>query len=307
MSVRRTFTHEALLCGEGDDYIKLVGSVIRSGLDDDGFVLFTAPPDRLDPVRADLGVDADVVTFRDITHMRNPTGRLAHVIPLLDRLRGRKVTLVGQPIWPGCSEAERATVMQSESLANLALSTYDVAVVCVYDVAALPARTRADVERTHPIVTMGGARRRSREFVDPATWAPTCLRPWPAAPRSARTWRLDATVVRRVRHEVVEVAVANGLPAERIGDLQLAVHEVVTNAVLHGAGTRELRVWKQPDRLVCEVFDEGCFSDPLAGRRPAPADGEHGRGLLMVNELCDLVQIDAAREGTTVRLHFELP
>src|SRR5690606_18167640 len=76
MSVRRTFTHEALLCGEGDDYIKLVGSVIRSGLDDDGFVLFTAPPDRLDPLRADLGVDADVVTFRDITHMRNPTGRL---------------------------------------------------------------------------------------------------------------------------------------------------------------------------------------------------------------------------------------
>ncbi|HWD08171.1 MAG TPA: ATP-binding protein, partial [Actinomycetota bacterium] len=58
------------------------------------------------------------------------------------------------------------------------------------------------------------------------------------------------------------------------------------------------------DRLIFQVEDRGLIDNPLAGRvRPAP-DGEHGYGLWLVNQICDLVQIRSGPAGTVVRLHI---
>jgi len=46
--------------------------------------------------------------------------------------------------------------------------------------------------------------------------------------------------------------------------------------------------------------------DPLAGRRLQPADGVGGKGLWLVNQVCDLVQTRSRQGSTTIRLHMRL-
>jgi anti-sigma regulatory factor (Ser/Thr protein kinase) len=59
--------------------------------------------------------------------------------------------------------------------------------------------------------------------------------------------------------------------------------------------------------LLCEVQDEGQIDTPLVGRsRPSP-EARNGRGMWLVNQLCDLVQIRSASSGSVVRVHKGLP
>jgi hypothetical protein len=54
------------------------------------------------------------------------------------------------------------------------------------------------------------------------------------------------------------------------------------------------------------VQDAGHIEVPLAGRvRPRP-EQLTGRGLWLVNQLCDLVQISSGHAGTVARLHMNL-
>jgi hypothetical protein len=68
-----------------------------------------------------------------------------------------------------------------------------------------------------------------------------------------------------------------------------------------GRGT--LRLWRTSEALVCEVADGGVVADPLAGRLAPGTDEPDGRGLWMVNQLCDLVQLRSSAAGTVVRVH----
>jgi anti-sigma regulatory factor (Ser/Thr protein kinase) len=67
-----------------------------------------------------------------------------------------------------------------------------------------------------------------------------------------------------------------------------------------------LRMWRENGSLVSEVRDNGRLTDQMAGRIPPAPDSERGRGLLLVNYLCDLVQIYAGEAVTAIRLHMRL-
>ena len=80
----------------------------------------------------------------------------------------------------------------------------------------------------------------------------------------------------------------------------------VGNALRHGGAPADLRVWREPGRVVCEVADAGQIDDPLAGRqRPAP-EAVNGRGLWLANQLCDLTQLRSGEGGTVLRLHMSV-
>jgi anti-sigma regulatory factor (Ser/Thr protein kinase) len=67
-----------------------------------------------------------------------------------------------------------------------------------------------------------------------------------------------------------------------VEDLTLVVSELVTNAVVHGAGEVVLDVTVAEDRVRVEVAD----AEPvLATPPPVPFDGDSGRGLLLVSRL----------------------
>jgi hypothetical protein len=57
---------------------------------------------------------------------------------------------------------------------------------------------------------------------------------------------------------------------------------------------------------VCQVRDGGRLTDPLAGRRPPEVGRSSGLGLLLVNDLADLVRVHTGSDGTTVRALLRL-
>jgi anti-sigma regulatory factor (Ser/Thr protein kinase) len=93
----------------------------------------------------------------------------------------------------------------------------------------------------------------------------------------------------------------------------LVVTELVTNAIVHTASSRVVCELHDGDDLVrIAVRDEGCApGQPRANPRQRPED-EHGRGLLLVDALCDswgahehgaglLVWADLPRKADTPR------
>jgi anti-sigma regulatory factor (Ser/Thr protein kinase) len=91
---------------------------------------------------------------------------------------------------------------------------------------------------------------------------------------------------------------------ERAEELVLAANEVASNSVRHGGGRGTMRMWSEQDTLLIEIHDRGHIEEPLATRScPAP-DHPDGRGLWLVNELCDQVEIRSSSEGSVIRLHM---
>jgi anti-sigma regulatory factor (Ser/Thr protein kinase) len=92
---------------------------------------------------------------------------------------------------------------------------------------------------------------------------------------------------------------------ERTEDLTLAINELASNSICHGGGGGTLLVWREESMLVCEVRDRGHIASPQMPRaRPTP-DHFSGRGLWLVDELCDLVQIRSSpHAGTAVRVYM---
>ena len=76
---------------------------------------------------------------------------------------------------------------------------------------------------------------------------------------------------------------------------------------VHTDDVGSLTIWREPQTLVCEIRDSGYIADPFAGRYWPNDASDHGRGLWMANQLCDLVQIRSGEQGTTIRLHVNLP
>jgi anti-sigma regulatory factor (Ser/Thr protein kinase) len=96
-----------------------------------------------------------------------------------------------------------------------------------------------------------------------------------------------------------------GLPPHRVNDLVIAVAELTANTLAHTSGPGTLTLWITDDEVICQVQDQGQITDPLAGRvRPAPDAPGGGRGLWVVHQVCDRVEIRTGPAGTTVRLYM---
>ena len=97
-----------------------------------------------------------------------------------------------------------------------------------------------------------------------------------------------------------------GLDDERVDDLVYAVNEVVTNSICHGEGRARVSFWLDDGTVFCEVRDRGWIRDPLAGRVAPNPKRVNGRGLWLVNQLCDLVQLRSSPAGTTLRMLIDV-
>ncbi len=107
-----------------------------------------------------------------------------------------------------------------------------------------------------------------------------------------------------VRAFVRDHALALGLSETRTELLMLAVNELATNTVQHTTGGGRVRVWSDAGQVVCDVVDQG---PPRAFHRPMPSpDAVRGRGLAIVERICDQVDTVTGPDGTTVRLRLHL-
>ena len=112
--------------------------------------------------------------------------------------------------------------------------------------------------------------------------------------------------MRRLRQAVAAVAAEHGLAGTRLEDLVLAVNELATNTIRYGGGEGTVCIWREDQSVLCEVTDAGRITDPMIGRFPPPVASEGGRGLWLVNQLCDLAQVRTIPAGTVIRLHMRV-
>ena len=304
------FHHEALFYGGEEGFLEGTLPFVRDAVWADEPVLVAVSKARADALKRELGGDAEAVHFADMAELgRNP----ACIIPAWHEFvqehgkGGRPMRGIGEPIWAGRTDAELTECHRHESLLNLAFAnTPAFWLLCPYDKQALPDAVLDEALRTHPYVAERNESRQNQGYVSPEV-APGPFHgelPPPAESPAEMTFRRER--LRVVRAFVSEYSARRGLPAERTADLVLAVNELATNSVLHAGGAGMLRMWQENGTLVAEVCDEGRLQDPLLGRaRPAP-DQASGRGLWLVNNLCDLVQMRSLPSGTVVRLHMHL-
>lgn len=132
-----------------------------------------------------------------------------------------------------------------------------------------------------------------------------------------------------------------GVPAGQVPDLVIAVHELATNAIRHGAGHGRLRIWADGGALHCQVSDDGTApaagpvagaADPVAAAAEpvaaladlvasAPREAqagtstgaaaswpaEHGHGLWLIRQVADQTSVHSGPGGTVATVSFTLP
>ena len=115
----------------------------------------------------------------------------------------------------------------------------------------------------------------------------------------------DGDSLYALRAAVAAHAAEAGLPRQRVYDVVTAAHELAANAVRHGAGHGQLRLWADGQALHCQVSDDG----PDGPGTPGPAGAwksEHSHGLWIIDQVADHVALDRGPAGTTVTVTFTI-
>jgi anti-sigma regulatory factor (Ser/Thr protein kinase) len=307
-AIRHRFRHKALFYEGVDGFMASMLPFVRDGVAAGEPVMVAVDEQKIALLEQGLGDDAGAVHFVEMRGLgKNP----GCIIPAWREFvaeaaaDGRRARGIGEPVWAGRSADEISECHQHEALLNLAFDDGPAwSLVCPYDAAALPADVIEAARRTHPIVGHDGVTRRSHHYRDPRVDPLGGELPPPPARREELGFALAD--LSRLRTTVQAWAQGAGLSRARVADLVLAVNELATNSIRYGGGGGTVSSWREPGGFVCEIRDAGRLDDPLAGRGLPSGDGTGGRGLWLVNQLCDLVQLRALRDGCAVRLHMAL-
>jgi anti-sigma regulatory factor (Ser/Thr protein kinase) len=307
------FRHETLFYSDGDHgFLEGTLALVRGAVAREAGVLIAVGTARATALREALGDEAGLVRFANVRQLaRNP----ARIIPVWQEFvrehayGDREALGIGEPVWPGRSPAELGECERHEALLNVAFDDGPRwHLLCSYDLDGLDDRVLDAAQQAHPLLARDGASRCNEAYA----YAHEPPRPFAGALQapSASVSELAFTggeSLAALRHLISGWAMAQSLGVERTEELVLAVNELAANSIRHGGGAGTLRFWREADTLLCEVQDEGQIDAPLVGRsRPSP-EARNGRGMWLVNQLCDLVQIRSASSGSVVRVHKGLP
>lgn len=117
-----------------------------------------------------------------------------------------------------------------------------------------------------------------------------------AADRVRARYNRDLRAVRDARHIAAD-ALKNWDLTDLVDAVQLAVSELVTNAIIHAQSDPELAITLTPDAVRIEVTDR---DSALPRPRMVAADATSGRGLAMVASLAREWGVTRRPEGKTV-------
>ena len=309
MSVDAAFRHEALLYAGDAEFVGSTSSFIRDGLANDEPTLVVVSARKIEMLKENLGLEADSVLFADMNNIGlNP----ARIIPAWRDFvgdygaDGRRLRGIGEPIWKGRGPAELVESQRHEALLNVAFAGGQAwYLLCPYDTDSLEPEVVEEAFRSHPFTShSNNGRAESGQYVGLEVESGPFDAPLPEPIGEPPEFTFQAGPMGGLRRLVARHALDAGLGSSKTSDLVLAVTEVAGNSLKHGGGEGVLRIWQDPSTLYCEVRDKGYIRHPLVDRVKPPVDTEGSRGLWLVNQLCDLVQIRTNESGTVVRLHL---
>ena len=120
----------------------------------------------------------------------------------------------------------------------------------------------------------------------------------------------DGDSLYALRATVAAHASETGMPEGQVRNVVLAVHELAANAVRHGAGQGQVRLWTTGDGIRCEVTDAGIAAGAdgdgsgISGLDAALWPVEHGHGLWLVTEIADQFSLESGPSGTVAVVSF---
>jgi anti-sigma regulatory factor (Ser/Thr protein kinase) len=300
------YVHDVMLWSALDPFVRATADFVRGGLLCGERVVVALPGARLRAVRTALGEAARHVAFADMLELgSNPACLIQAWVDFVAQTGDQPSRGVGEPLWAGRTGAEVTECQLHEALLNDAIpATAPLWLRCPYEVGALTHEVLDEALHAHPwVASVDGAALANQSYGGSELGAMGFSSPLPDPPESTIVRVITPESLRSVRDLALHVARVCGVPEDRAADLGLALHELGVNSVVHGSGQGTLRLWRTPDALVCEVIDSGVVSDPLTGRLAPDPEEPDGRGLWMVNQLCDLVQLRSSGSGTAVRVH----
>lgn len=296
--------HEAMLYRGDRAYVAGVGAFIDEALDRGAPVGVAVPQEKVELLRAHLDGRSGAVRFLDMRSAgANPNRILSVIQQLIDDNDGDQVAFVGEPIWAGRSPAEITEATRHEALINHAFGNDLVQVLCPYDAASLEPATIADAQRTHPRLVEDGRRVASSGFADPTVlWR--ALGHLPGPPATAERLPVSTSMLGRLRGQARDYAEQVGLGGIRTTDLMIVVTELATNSIRYAATAGSAALWTHGRAVLAQFSDDGVITDPLVGRLAPDVHALGGRGLWLVNQVCDLVQIYSDATGTEIRIRI---
>jgi anti-sigma regulatory factor (Ser/Thr protein kinase) len=114
--------------------------------------------------------------------------------------------------------------------------------------------------------------------------------------------------VSALRHTLHAQAALCGMPEPARESFVLAANEIATNAVVHGGGQGQLRLWCDQTHLHCQISDHGpgLSASAITTHLP-PHSAPSGRGLWIAARLCHLtIHDNIPGPGTVVELSVVL-
>jgi anti-sigma regulatory factor (Ser/Thr protein kinase) len=300
------FCHEAFFYADENEFVAGAAAFVLEGVTSGEPVLVVVSAGKIDLLRRRLKADAGRVLFADMADVgTNPARIIPAWTDFVDEHAGRRLRGIGEPIWAERTPAELVECQRHESLLNVAFAeSSGFTLMCPYDTTALGQDVVAEARRSHPLLRRQGAQGTSEDYLGLQRLAGPFAEPLPEPPSSAVDLVFQVGSLGGLRALVVREATAWGLGEERAADAVSAVNEVASNSLRHGGGWGVLRIWSSGDTLIFEVADDGHINEPLVGRARPGTEGPGGRGLWMVNQLCELVQVRSSSTGTTVRMHI---
>jgi anti-sigma regulatory factor (Ser/Thr protein kinase) len=297
------FAHEAMFYRGEAGFLDGVVPFVREGLEHGETVLVAEPGPRLQLLREALGEDAGQVQFLDMAEIgANPARIIGVWASVVARYADGGLRGVGEPAWSGRRPAELVECQLHELLLNHAFADGPSwQLMCPYDEQHLPGAVCRGALQAHPVRATPGERRASTTFADDGHVAAFAA-PLPPSGDAVLSGTFGPADVPAARRTVAHWARSCGLPEDRVEVLELAASELATNSIRHGGGSGTVAMWLDGSAAVVEFSDAGVLTDPMSGRRTPTLHQQGGRGLYLVNQLCDLVQLRSSDRGTTVRI-----
>jgi anti-sigma regulatory factor (Ser/Thr protein kinase) len=304
----RPATHTSLLYGSDRQYAAEAGDFLRDGLERGHRTLVMAPPSRTELLRSELGRDADEVTFVDDSIAYVPQWNVYRV--LLDFAAVApdvRSCVVAEQRLEHRTRAELVDYRRLESAINLVFAEHPVDLLCPYDT-ALPGDLLDIAVHSHDGLRTGGSVAVNPGFQDPLAvlmgLSAVTVPPVGAATLDCSRLSDIALVRRSVRARGARI----GLARDVVADLELALTEVLTNALLHGSPPSLVHLYDEGGMWVCHVQDGGGLPmDLLSGVVPPAEPADHGYGLWLARQLVAAVDVGGDDSGTHVRLHTPRP
>jgi anti-sigma regulatory factor (Ser/Thr protein kinase) len=304
----KRFVHRAAYYRSAAHLVEVARPLVEAALDEGTPVAMIASEVTQRRMRETLGASAGLIHLPPPDPALRGSGqaavaRQARELRELTDWAGPVVVLVEHhPYQPGI---EPSAWVEADAATNLALATLPITMTCLYPADLALGPVSAAVRLNHPeLLDPDGTVRANPDARSPsevlARYPVEALNQFGPPTRELifTPWQLID-----VRTAIAEEARAISLPAQQAEDFVLAVNEVASNAVEHGRGVGMLRVWRAPDRVICEVSDTGALREPLPGLHPPHPSSPRGRGMWLARQMCDLLHVWTDGRGTHVRLH----